>query len=90
MNDYVSAMVNHRSFMAGSPEDVENAMRQQLRDRPDRVPYFIRFDPSFPGYFVLTWMSINPLSQTPVKMDRIAVRPYVSQIRLPPYIHPSA
>jgi len=78
MNDYVSAMVSHRSFMAGSPEEVENAMRQQLRDRPGKVPYFIRFDPSLPGFFVLTWMSINLKSLVPVKMDRIAVRPYVS------------
>jgi hypothetical protein len=77
MNDYVSAMVRHRSFMAGSVEEVEATMKQQLRERPNRIPYFVRFEPTLPGYFALTWLSLNQNSQNPVKKDLIAVRPNV-------------
>mmetsp|Transcript_7324 Transcript_7324/g.10144 ORF Transcript_7324/g.10144 Transcript_7324/m.10144 type:complete len:372 (-) Transcript_7324:34-1149(-) len=89
MNDYVSTMVKHRCFLAGSVEEVEAAMRQQLAERPNRIPYFIRFEPTLPGYFTLTWLSLNVNSQNPVKKDLIAVRPYGYKLRGETFARPS-
>jgi transcription elongation factor SPT6 len=77
MNDYVSAMIKHKSFHSGSVEDVEITMKTQLKEKPNRIPYFIRFEPTLPGSFVLTWLSLNIKSESPVKKDLIAVRPNV-------------
>jgi transcription elongation factor SPT6 len=78
MNDLVAVMVSHRNFQSGSVEDVEARMQEQLLELPNRIPYFIRFEPTRPGAFVLTWLSLNSRSEVPVKKELIEVRPYVS------------
>jgi len=78
MNELVSVTVKHRSFMNGSPAEVESLMLQQRKDKPQRIPYFIRFEPNKPGTFTLTWLSLNIRSEQPVKTQRIDIRPYVS------------
>ena len=74
MNDYVSLMISHRNFREGSVEEVENYLFDQLRERPHNIPYCLRFEPSFAGCFVLTWIG-NPNSKNPVKKSRIQVMP---------------
>jgi len=78
MNELVSVTVKHRSFMAGSPAEVESLMLQQRKEKPQRIPYFIRFEPNKPGTLTLTWLSLNIRSEQPVKTQRIDIRPYVS------------
>eukprot|EP01038_Epipyxis_sp_PR26KG_P004105 gene4105-5855_t len=75
LNDHVAAMVKSQFFNGGSPEEVEQIMRNQLQERPERIPYFIRFDYKNPGVFVLTWMSTNLYSKAPIKKEQILVRP---------------
>mmetsp|Transcript_22708 Transcript_22708/g.37888 ORF Transcript_22708/g.37888 Transcript_22708/m.37888 type:complete len:2014 (+) Transcript_22708:62-6103(+) len=76
MNDLVSVMVNHRSFMKGTTAEVEAAMFAQRKDRPQRIPYFFRYEENKPGNFTLTWLSMNLRNENPVNKLRIEVRPY--------------
>lgn len=79
MNELVTMMTHHRNFMSGSVEEVEAEMKLQLTQKAGRIPYFVRFEPTRPGAFVLTWLSLNARSEVPVKKELIEVRPYVSQ-----------
>jgi transcription elongation factor SPT6 len=74
MNDYVSLMISHRNFRDGSPEEVEAYLHQQIKERPQNIPYCLRFEPTFAGCFVLTWIK-NPNSKDPIKKSRIQVMP---------------
>jgi hypothetical protein len=74
MNDYVSLMISHRNFREGSPEEVEAYLHHQIKERPQNIPYCLRFEPSFAGCFVLTWIK-NPNSKDPIKKSRIQVMP---------------
>eukprot|EP01034_Spumella_vulgaris_P023707 gene23707-29953_t len=89
MNDLVAVMVSHRNFLSGSVEEVEVRMREQLLELPNRIPYFIRFEPTRPGAFVLTWLSLNSRSEVPVKKELIEVRPYGYKIRTETFARPS-
>ena len=53
-------------------------MREQLSKHPKLIPYRLRFQEKRPGAFALTWMSINPNSDNPVKSELIIIRPDVS------------
>ena len=81
MNGFVTAMVNYRSFQAGSPEDVEKYLYKCKENMPARIPYCVRFDPQHPGYFVLTWL-IPESTTSPIKKEVVAVTPEVSFIRM--------
>jgi hypothetical protein len=70
-------MTKQKFYFNGTSEDVEIAMRDKINERPQNIPYFVRFDSRNPGFFILTWMSLNNQSETPVKKEIIAVRPYV-------------
>ncbi len=78
MNDLVSVMLKHRSFLPGSEAEVNAIMFARRADSPQRIPYFFRFEPNKPGVFTLTWLSLNIKSENPVKNLRVEVRPYVS------------
>jgi hypothetical protein len=77
MNELVSVMVKHRSFLPGTIEEVQNAMFERRKENATRIPYYFRFEPNKPGVFTLTWLSLNIRSDTPVKTLRIEVRPTV-------------
>lgn len=64
----------HRSFRRGSKEDVENWLNSEMKARPNRIPYCIRFYEKQPGYFVLSWLLNVGHS---VKSEIIAVVPEV-------------
>lgn len=89
MNDLVSVMVKHRSFMPGSVQEVEKLMLSQREERPQRIPYFFRFEPEKPGSFSLTWLSLNLKSEAPVRNLRIEVRPYGLKVRGETFARPS-
>lgn len=79
MNDFVSTMLQHKTFKHGTPEEVEAEMHRQHMENPGRIPYFIRYDPGKPGTFVLTWLGASSKTQTPsIKTLRVDVRPTVS------------
>lgn len=78
MNELVEKMVSYKNFRRESPSDVEEEMRQLVRDQPGRIPYFVRFDPSKPGTFVLTWLKLNDGGAFVAKMIRILVTSSVS------------
>jgi hypothetical protein len=44
MNDLVTAIVNHRSFLAGTASEVEAVMIAQRREAPTKCPYFFRYE----------------------------------------------
>ena len=73
MNDYVSLMISHRNFREGSAEEVESLLFDQLRERPQNIPYCSASSPASPASFVLTWIG-NP-NKNPVKKSRIQVMP---------------
>lgn len=75
MNDLVSTMTKHRSFRYGTPDEVEQAMRDELKQQPGRIPYYVRFDPQKPGVFVLTWLSLSANSTSQIKTLKIDVQP---------------
>jgi transcription elongation factor SPT6 len=56
MHDYVLAMTKHKNFHPGSAADVEQDMRRQVTENPDRITYYLRYDGSQPGMFAITWM----------------------------------
>lgn len=78
MNDLVSVMLKHRSFMSGSETEVNAMMFARRLESPQRIPYFFRFEGTKPGVFTLTWLSLNIKSENPVKNLRVEVRPHVS------------
>lgn len=78
MNDLVSVMVKHRSFMKGTEAEVTAMMFARRAESPQRIPYYFRFEANKPGTFTLTWLSLNIRSENPVKNLRVEVRPYVS------------
>lgn len=80
MNDFVSTMVNYRKFVAGTQEEVERDLKEQVVSNPGSVPYAIRFH-SLPGMFILTWIQ-NINSSEPVKTAPIRILPTVSLRRL--------
>lgn len=78
MNDIVSVVLKHRSFKAGTVAEVDAAMFASRAESPQKIPYFFRFEPTKPGVFVLTWLSLNIRSEQPVRTLRVEVRPNVS------------
>lgn len=80
MNDLVSVVVKHRTFMKGTEAEVNAMMFAKRAESPQRIPYFFRFEANKPGLFTLTWLSLNVRSESPVKTLRVEVRPYVSSI----------
>mmetsp|Transcript_9542 Transcript_9542/g.9580 ORF Transcript_9542/g.9580 Transcript_9542/m.9580 type:complete len:203 (-) Transcript_9542:202-810(-) len=87
MNDLVQMMVNYRCFRQGDPESVEKLLKTEYNQNKNRTPYFIRFDPKSPGYFVLTWY--YGLSSHPVKREAVKVTPEGYQIRNKTFSTPS-
>jgi transcription elongation factor SPT6 len=77
LNDLVSAMTKHKNFRAVPTDAVEKEMKDQIKSQPNRIPYFIRFEPGKPGVFVLTWMSLSN-RQAQVKTLKISITPGVS------------
>jgi transcription elongation factor SPT6 len=75
MNDYVSMMIKSKYFLSGSADEVEQQMRRDIDRNPARIPYYIRYERGKPGFFTLTWMSLNANSSQPVKKEFILVRP---------------
>lgn len=75
MNDYVSMMIKSKYFLSGTAEEVEQQMRRDIDRNPTRIPYYIRYEKGKPGFFTLTWMSLNVNSSQPVKKEFILVRP---------------
>lgn len=78
MNEFVALIVKHKVFRRGTEQLVVEAMKEQINENRERIPYFIRFDEHAAGCFILTWMNLNPNSHNPVKRELIKVRPYVS------------
>ena len=77
MNDFVTSMITQKFFREGSIEDVESYLFEQRRENPNKMHYCIRFEPSKPGNFTLTWLSLNAASTTPIKKELIGVTPSV-------------
>lgn len=80
MNDLVSVMLKHRSFMRGTEAEVNAMMFAKRAESPQRIPYFFRFESTKPGVFTLTWLSLNIKSENPVKNLRVEVRPHVRDL----------
>lgn len=74
LNDLVSAMTKHLKFRFGSAEEVEALMREESRNQPGRIPYFIRLDKEKPGSFILTWL---PGRTSQSKLIRVELTPKV-------------
>ncbi|RYG60823.1 hypothetical protein EON64_19045, partial [archaeon] len=80
MNDLVRAMVDFKNFKHGSVQEVEDAMRSDKLEDPNRIPYYVRFEPGKPGSFTLTWLIIAASTQQPsIRRLKVDVRPHVGQ-----------
>jgi transcription elongation factor SPT6 len=87
MNDFVSSMVSNKCFHTGSPTEVEATLEQDSIKNPNRIPYFIRFEPGFPGVFILTWYI--QASTNKVKTLKIVVRPQGYRVLEETFTRPS-
>lgn len=57
MNDFVRQMKEYRCFRDLTKEEAEVYMKNQWEEQKGRIPYLLRFEKQFPGYFVLNWMA---------------------------------
>lgn len=56
MHDYAVSMTRHKNFNPGSQVEVEEDMRKQVAENPDRISYYLRYEDERPGMFAITWM----------------------------------